>query len=107
MLSIPGEARADVMISPERVYYHFATEDAIEDGDLPGPGERMEPVCTRILEDLKSDNGQTAERPGNVRLQLYVDNTLTPCTWSRLSLQRAIEQLTTLGETLQFMHTFV
>lgn len=104
MLSIPDKARADVMISPERVYYHFATEDAIEDGDLPGSGDRIEPVCTRILDALQTREEET-ELPA-VKLQLYVDNALKPCAWSRQSLLRAIEQLTTLGEPLAFMRAF-
>lgn len=104
MLSIPDKARADVMISPERVYYHFATEDAIEDGDLPGPGDRIEAVCTRILDALQAKDDEA--ELSDVKLQLYVDNALKPCQWSRLSLLRAIDQLVTLGDPLAFMRAF-
>lgn len=104
MLSIPDKARADVMISPDRVYYHFATEDAIEDGDLLGPGDRIEPVCTRILDALQTLPGEDALP--DVKLQLYVDNALKTCEWSRQSLLRATDQLTTLGEPLAFLRAF-
>ncbi len=104
MLSIPERARADIMISPDRVYYHFATEDAIEDGDLPGPGDRIEPVCTRILEALTARGDEQPVE--GVKLQLYVDNALTPCTWSRESLLRATEQLSTFGPAMEFLRNF-
>lgn len=104
MLSIPDKARADIMISPERVYYHFATEDSIEDGDLPGPGDRIEPVCTRILDALQSHAGET--ELADVKLQLYINNVLRPCDWSRQSLLRATEQLTALGEPMAFLRAF-
>ena len=56
MLRVADVARADIMLVPERVYYRFATEDSLEDGELAAVPD-FEAVTAELIEAAKAAEG--------------------------------------------------
>ena len=104
MIKSGDEARADIAMSDGRVYYRFATDDTIEDGDLPLK-EDFANLSGEILDALTPREGE--HEPGeDLTLKIFIDNMLTACKYSEQSLARAVYRLTDLAEEFIFLKGF-
>ena len=50
MMRVADVARADIALTPDRIYYRFATDDSIEDGELPASKEDFGALAARLNE---------------------------------------------------------
>lgn len=121
MILVPDRARADVMFCAERAYYHFATDDTTDDGDLPGPGDRIEEFGNSLLDALTPRSGETplsgstahdptlnSDGSPVVRVRVFVDNVeyklQSPLTDGALS--RLTKIISAYDEALGFISQF-
>ena len=76
MIKVEDVARADIMLTPERTYYRFATDASIEDGELAAVGD-FDGVASKLIDAaMPLDNERPL--PEDVKLQLFVNNRLSP-----------------------------
>lgn len=106
MLICPERARADVMLRPDRVYYRFATESQLEDGDLPGMGDRMSTAGERLLDALTAREGETPLDPDALRVSVYVDNSARAVTASEQGVRRLADALARESAEFEFIKYF-
>lgn len=109
MLLVPERARADAMFCAERAYYHFATVDTSDDGDLPGPGEDIEAFAEKLfscLDPQEGDESRAGSAP-ETEVRVFVDNVerkLPPITAPALG--RLTSALAGYDDALSFFSYF-
>lgn len=98
-------ARADIAMTPERIYYRFATDDSIEDGDLPATNDDFDSLCDRMIAaaTIGSD-----ERPiGNdIKVEIFINNRTGGITVSEESLKRLVSELACVADEFAFLNGF-
>lgn len=105
MLRVADVARADIMLVPERVYYRFATEDSLEDGELAAVPD-FEAVTAELVEAAKGAEGEKPLSDGMLT-QVFVNNRLCTDAVSEQSLRRMVDRLLPIAAEFQFLHGFL
>lgn len=105
MFRYGDEARADVAITADKVYYRFATDDSIEDGELPAFKTDFEKLTSELTEAMKASEGED-EIDGEMKVEIYTDNRKSSTCVSRQSLRRAVEILTYEADEFAFLRGF-
>lgn len=105
MVRAADVARADIAITPERIYYRFATDTSIEDGDLPAPQD-FDALTAALDDEARAREGETPLRD-DVRMQVFRDNVLETAPRSEQSLRRAVELLRNEKDEFAWLGGFV
>lgn len=105
MLRVADVARADIMLVPERVYYRFATEDSLEDGELAAVPD-FAAVASELIEAAKAAEGENPLADGML-MQVFVNNRLSTDAVSEQSLRRMVNCLLPIAAEFQFLHGFL
>ena len=105
MLRVADVARADIMLVPERVYYRFATEDSLEDGELAAVPD-FAAVASELIEAAKAAEGEKSLADG-ILMQVFVNNRLSTDPVSEQSLRRMVNCLLPIAAEFQFLHGFL
>lgn len=105
MLRVADVARADIMLTPERIYYRFATEDSIEDGEL-APLPDFAATINSLVEVAKGCANETPLAE-TVLMQVFVNNRLSCEPVSEQSLTRLIRELLPITAEFQFLQGFL
>ena len=105
MLRVADTARADIALTPERVYYRFATEETIEDGELPAPKDDFGGLVESIVGDVEAKDGETPL--GNeMKVEIFIDNRVSGVNVSEQSLRRLVNRLKCVAEEFAFLRGF-
>ncbi|MDE6240200.1 MAG: hypothetical protein K2M54_09490 [Muribaculaceae bacterium] len=106
MIGAADTARADIALTPERIYYRFATDESIEDGGLPGSKDDFGKLTSDLL--VAATAGES-ERPlaDGVKVTVFVDNHLSDIKFSEESLRRLVHSLRHVAEEFAFLGGFV
>lgn len=104
---MPDTARADVLITPSRAYYRFATADTCEEGDLPCPTSGT--LFDEITNALNDNNGDLM--PTDVKHSVTIDygSTVQEYNNTRISLKSynfIISRISQLGDEFAFIRGF-
>ncbi len=105
MFRYGDEARADVAITPDKVYYRFATDDSIEDGELPPLKTDFETFAGSIVENIKAKNGEN-NIDEQMKVEIFVDNRILQTDLSQQSLRRTVEMLYDEADEFAFLQGF-
>ena len=105
MLRVTDVARADIMFTPERIYYRFATEDSLEDGELAPLSDFA--VTTSSLVEVAKGRANETPLAQNVLMQVFVNNRLSSEAASEQSLSRLIRALLPITAEFQFLQGFL
>lgn len=105
MVAVSDTARADIALTPERIYYRFATDEAIEDGELPAAKEDFTTLAVRILSNVTARDNEKA-LPDDVRLTIFVNNRKSDITVSEESLRRMVDELHAVADEFTFLKGF-
>lgn len=105
MLRVADVARADIMLVPERLYYRFATEDSLEDGELAAVPD-FAAVASELIEAAKAAEGEKSLADGML-MQVFVNNRLSTDAVSEQSLRRMVNCLLPIAAEFQFLHGFL
>lgn len=105
MLGVSDTARADIALTADRIYYRFATDESIEDGELPAAKEDFATLAARIVAKAEAE-AEEALLPDDVRVTLFVDNRLHRATVSEKSLRRMVDELCGIAEEFMFLRGF-
>ena len=106
MMGVADTARADVALTPDRIYYRFATDESIEDGELPGPKEDFGLLADELLTAATAKEGERPLTDG-VKVTIFVDNRLSEIKFSEESLHRLVSRLRQVAEEFAFLGGFV
>lgn len=106
MMAVDDTARADVALTPERIYYRFATDESIEDGELPGAKEDFGAIADDLLADAAAKDDEHPLSDG-VKVTIFVDNRLSDIKVSEESLRRLVGRLRQVAEEFAFLCGFV
>lgn len=105
MMRVEDTARADLALTPDRTYYRFATDSSIEDGELAAV-ENFAAVAAEIIDDAMPREGESPLAT-EVRLQLFVNNRLSPEAPTEQSLRRVVRTVTPLAAEFSFLQGFI
>ena len=105
MLRVADVARADIMLVPERVYYRFATEDSLEDGEIAAVPD-YDTVTAELVEASKATEGEKPLGDG-ILMQVFVNNRLSIDAVSEQSLRRMVGRLLPIAAEFQFLRGFL
>ncbi len=105
MMRVADTARADIALTPERIYYRFATDETIEDGELPAPKEDFVTLASGIVDEVEAKDGETP-LGSDVKVEIYVDNRVSGITVSEQSLRRLVNRLKGVAEEFAFLGGF-
>lgn len=107
MLSVADRARADVTLTPDKVYYRFATEDTLEDGELPGKyPDVFGSFALKLLGSFRAGVGVSASTDP-VRFTLFVNNTKAiPEVLNDTTLREFINLLANAFDEFDFLRGF-
>lgn len=106
MFSVENRARADVMLSSDRTYYRFATEDSMEEGELPGNPEHFDEFARELLDVFRAGVGVNASTDP-VHFTLFVNNTrVTPEVLNNDTLRRFICRMARYADEFAFLRGF-
>lgn len=105
MMRISDVARADIALTADRIYYRFATDDSIEDGELPPAKEDFNILADRLVSDLKANENECAIN-SEVKVDIFVNNRLSDINISEESLARFISRLCSLADEFGFLRGF-
>lgn len=105
MLMATDTARADIALTPDRIYYRFATDESIEDGELPGSKEDFDGLCRRLLSNATSRDTETP-LSDEIKLSIFTDNRATDIKVSEQSLRRLVNELRAIAEEFAFLGGF-
>ncbi len=105
MLRVADVARADIMLTPERIYYRFATEDTLEDGELAAVPD-FDTVTCELVEASKATEGEKPLGDG-LLMQVFVNNRLSTDTVSEQSLCRLVDHVLPIAAEFQFLRGFI
>lgn len=103
MFAAGDVARADILLSPDRIYYRFATDDSIEDGQLPPYKGDFAALAADIVSSLPV--GKNAA-DGSVKMTLFVDNKLATNTTDRETIAKTVATLCTVADEFAFLRGF-
>lgn len=93
MISVPDQIRADVAMTEDKTYYRFATDDSIEDGELPGLKKEFDKFTEHLLESFTPGIGITTDI-SPVKFTLFVNNVVVrPAVLNRDTLRAFISKL--------------
>lgn len=106
MMRVADVARADMALTPERIYYRFATDESIEDGELPPAKEDFDLLADRLLDCAKAKEGETPLAK-DVKLSFFVSNRINDFAVSEQSLKRLVGELTLIADEFSFLKGFV
>jgi len=103
MIAMNDNVRADVAMTPEKVYYRFTTEDTIEDGELPGLHERFESEVTELLNCFAPGAAVNCDI-SPVKFQLFVNNVIQrPTVLNKDTLRAFTRGLARLYDEFDFL----
>ena len=105
MMRVADTARADVALTSDRVYYRFATEETIEDGELPAPKEEFGVLAEDIVKEAEAKEGETS-LGSDMKVEIYVDNRVSGIKVSEQSLRRLVNRLKGIAEEFAFLGGF-
>lgn len=105
MVSVSDAARADIALTPERIYYRFATDESIEDGELPAAKEDFNTLAGRILTAVTARDEEKS-LPDDVKLTIFVDNRKHSLTVSEESLRRMVDEMHGVADEFTFLRGF-
>ncbi len=105
MMRVDDRARADIALTADRIYYRFATDESIEDGELPPRGDDFDNLSSELLAAVEAKDN---ERPLNdeVKLSIFIDNRLSAIEVSEESLRRLVDRLRRVAEEFAFLGGF-
>lgn len=106
MMGVADIARADVALTPDRIYYRFATDESIEDGELPGAKEDFGTITDDLLTAVSAKDDEQPLSEG-VKVTIFVDNHLSGIKVSEESLRRLVGRLRQVAEEFAFLGGFV
>ncbi len=106
MMGVADMARADVALTPDRIYYRFATDESIEDGELPGAKDDFATLADELLTAATAKEGERQLSDG-VKVTIFVDNRLSDIKISEESLRRLVGRLRQVAEEFAFLGGFV
>ena len=106
MMRVDDLARADVALTPDRIYYRFATEESIEDGELPGAKEDFDKLADDLLTAATAKDDERPLSEG-VKVTIFVDNRISDIKISEESLRRLVGCLRHTAEEFAFLGGFV
>jgi len=104
MMKVEDTARADVAITPERTYYRFATDLSIEDGEL-GAVENFKALAAELIDAALPRDSETP-LPTDIKLQLFVNNRLSPEQATEQSLRRILSVVVPISPEFSFLEGF-
>lgn len=103
MLSVPDVGRADVAMTADKTYYRFATDDSIEDGELPGLHERFSDAVLHALEAF-SPGVNVAADIAPMRFTLFINNrSVAPAVLNPETLRTFTRRLANLYAEMAFV----
>lgn len=105
MVRASDTARADIALTPERIYYRFATDESIEDGELPGTKEDFDKFCHRLLDNAVAREDETP-LADEIKLSIFTDNRTNNFKASEQSLRRIVNDLKSIAEEFAFLGGF-
>lgn len=105
MMRVEDTARADLALTPDRTYYRFATDSSIEDGELAAV-ENFAAVAAEIIDAAMPREGESPLAT-EVRLQLFVNNRLSPEAPTEQSLRRVVRTVAPLAAEFSFLQGFI
>lgn len=105
MMRVADAARADIALTPERIYYRFATDETIEDGELPA-AKRDFNELSKALITAASANEEDHDLSDDVKVSIFIDNRLAAIKLSENSLRRLVDELKVVAEEFAFLGGF-
>lgn len=98
-------ARADIALTNDRIYYRFATDDTIEDGELPWGKCDFYTVSNALLTEMPAREG---ESPIGIEstVKVFIDNRIDNIDFSSDSTGRATDILEQVAEEFNFLRIF-
>lgn len=105
MMRVADVARADIALTPDRIYYRFATDDSIEDGELPASKEDFGALAARLNECAVARENE-CQLKQDVGLSLFVDNRICDVKASEESLRRLVCELRRVADEFAFLAGF-
>lgn len=103
MFAAGDVARADILLSPDRIYYRFATDDSIEDGQLPPYKGDFAALAADITSALPAGKSSTDD---NVKMTVFVDNRLSVVTSDIEVIRRTVGRLCDVADEFAFLRGF-
>lgn len=103
MFAAGDVARADILLSHDRIYYRFATDDSIEDGQLPPYKGDFVALAADITSALPADKSATDD---NVKMTVFVDNRLSAVTSDIEVIRRTVGRLCDVADEFAFLRGF-
>lgn len=105
MVTAVDTARADILLTPERIYYRFATDSSIEDGELP-PAPDFDELAGQVVAASAPVTGETP-LDSNIKLQVFVNNRVTSGAPTEQSLARVVAALEPVAAEFAFLRSFL
>lgn len=105
MLRVDDSARADMALTPERIYYRFATDDSIEDGELPPAKKDFDALQHDLITAATALPDERKLGP-EVKVEIFVQNRLQPISVSEQSLRRLVAALGAIADEFAFLGGF-
>lgn len=105
MLRVADAARADIALTPDRVYYRFATDESIEDGELPGLKDGFAEFAGRVLDELAARENETA-LADEIKVSVFINNRVSQQKISEQSLRRLVDALKETADEFAFLNGF-
>lgn len=105
MMRVADTARADIALTPDRIYYRFATDETIEDGELPAPKEDFGELVEALVSEAGAKDGETVIG-SEMKVELYLDNRVSGINFSEQSLRRMVDRLKHIAEEFAFLGGF-
>lgn len=103
MFAADDIARADILLSADRIYYRFATDDSIEDGQLPPYKGDFAAFANEIVSEL--DNAKSTG-DDSVKMTVFVDNKLATNTTDCETIAKTVATLCTVADEFAFLRGF-
>lgn len=104
MLKVDDTARADIALTPDRTYYRFATDSSIEDGELAAV-KNFDSIADEIVDAAHPRDSETG-LASDVKLQLFINNRLTPGKPTEESLRRILKVVVPISPEFTFLEGF-
>ena len=105
MMRAGDVARADMALTPERIYYRFATDESIEDGELPPAKEDFDLLSERLVAALTANGGEQ-NLADDMSVKIFIDNRLSDIRISEASMRRLVAELRSVAEEFAFLGGF-
>lgn len=105
MFCVADAARADIALTSDRIYYRFATDESIEDGELPGIKEGFDKFVSQIIADISAREGETP-LADEIKVSVFLSNRATAFDLSEESLRRIVNSLKAIADEFGFLNGF-